>query len=504
MRFAKYILAIALAFNVAFAADSGAVNEDKQVWAGKKIFLDNVPTSTTATGNITLLPDSTRVQLIDPGGSARNVTLPAIATSKGYEFYIVNKADAAESLTVKNAAATTIGTIAQSEAGFFWCDDTAWYGFTFTSAASGFLTADGLTTGGTAQTQILTNGVTLDTIIGNSAAPLTVTGKVGAANTVGNALTMAGGAGGATNATGGAVSLTGGAGAGTGSGGAATLAGGVAAGGATGNGGATSIISGASTATNGTGGAIAVTCGLGTGSGAGGSLTGLGGAGGATGAGGSWTVTAGRGGSTSGNSGAITVTAGAGGASSTATGGAVTLVGGASGGGATGAGGNVALTGGAAGSTNGGGGSNVLTPGAKAGTGIAGGNFLRSATAMHFQQYAAAVDIGDTAPTLTAAQMINGIIFGTPLQARAVTTPTGAAISAGCPVSLAVGDCFEVTFITLGTGGDDVWTLTAGDGDVTFVGAVTIGPVVANTAPGSMTWIFRNTGTGTWVGYRKN
>ncbi len=366
-----FALSIALCFS-ALAVDTGAVTDGNQTWAGLKVFLDNTPVATTAVGNITLNKNSGSVQFIDPGGSARNVTLPPIADSLGRRILIVNKADAAESITVKNVAATTIGTIAQNEAGVFYCSDTAWYGFTFTSAGAGFLTADGLTTGGTSQTQTFTNGVTLDTIIGATATGMTVTAKVGATNTIGNAITVKAGAGGATNATGGAAIFGGGAGAGTGSGGAATLSGGVASGGATGNGGAASVTGGASTATNGTGGAIAITAGLGTGSGSGGAVAELCGAAGATGAGGAYTATAGRGGSTSGAAGTVIITAGAGGASATVNGGVAHLIGGASGAGATGNGGVAKILAGAAVSTDGTGGAAQVTGGAGAGTGSGG------------------------------------------------------------------------------------------------------------------------------------
>lgn len=202
---------------------------------------------------------------------------------------------------------------------------------------------------------------------------------------------------------------------------------------------------------------------------------------------------------TSGVGGAASVTGGAG--SGTSAGGAASLVGGASGTGATGDGGDVALTGGAASSTNGNGGSVVLTPGAKTGTGIAGGNFLRSATAMHFQQRAAVVEIADGNDTLTAAQMINGIVQHTVTTGRTLTTPTGTQISAGCPADLAVGDCFYLHVITIGTGADDISTLTAGASGVTLVGKATVGPDTAAIAAYG-TWLFRNTASNTWIGYR--
>lgn len=168
---------------------------------------------------------------------------------------------------------------------------------------------------------------------------------------------------------------------------------------------------------------------------------------------------------------------------------------------APGVGGNVSGAG-----TAGAGGNVVITPGA-AGThvggtaGKAGGIFMRSATAMHFQQRAAVVAKGDSNETLTAAEMINGIVQHTVSTGRTLTTPTGANISAGIPGELAVGDCFYLHVITVGTGADDISTLTAGDGNVTFVGRVTIGPDAVNNN-GYGTFLFRNTAANTWIGYR--
>ena len=54
---------------------------------------------------------------MDPGGSARDVTLPAEASvaPSGQMFWIVNAADASENLVVKDDGAATIATINQNE-----------------------------------------------------------------------------------------------------------------------------------------------------------------------------------------------------------------------------------------------------------------------------------------------------------------------------------------------------------------------------------------------------
>jgi hypothetical protein len=201
--------------------------------------------------------------------------------------------------------------------------------------------------------------------------------------------------------------------------------------------------------------------------------------------------------STSGNAGgAAKLTGGTPGA--TGVGGAASLTG-AAGGATSGKGGAVTATAGAGTAGNGDGGSVILTAGAKHGSGLDGGIFQRATT--YFRKQAAPGAGTDQAEVLTAAMMINGIFVHTVATGRTLTTPTGAQISAGCPTDLAVGDSFDFSVITVGTGADDISTLTAGDGNVTFVGNVTVGPD-ASTFNGYGTWRFRNTGTSTWVGYR--
>lgn len=408
-----------LAMSLAYGVDTGAVTDGNQTWAGIKVFTDDTPVSTTASGTITLDKNSGSVQFIDANGSGRTVVLPPIANSSGRRLFIVNTSTTAVNLTVTNVAAATIGTVHQSEAGVFYCSDTAWVGFVGTTAASGFLTADGNTTGATSATQILTNGATLDTIVGNTATGMTVTAKVGAANTVGNAITVKAGAGGATNATGGAGVFGGGAGAGTGTGGTATLSGGTGGSGATGAGGAVAVTAGAAASTNGAGGAITITSGAGAGTGAGGALTSTIGAGGATGAGGNYALTAGRGGSTSGAAGTAIITAGAGGASATVTGGVAQLVAGASGAGATGNGGAASLIGGAAASTNGTGGAANVTGGAGTGT-ASGGNIVLTTGAAGGGGSSTVGKISLASPTSSPVATVQVIANG-----ATITLPTG-------------------------------------------------------------------------------
>jgi hypothetical protein len=270
--------------------------------------------------------------------------------------------------------------------------------------------------------------------------------------------------------------------------------------GLTGNsGGGDIVLSGGEATTDAAGGDVALAGAAGNGTGNGGAATLTGGAAGATGTGGAAAVTGGA--ATAGAGGASGLVGGAGGG--TGAGGAAAITGGASGAGATGDGGDVNLTGGAALSTNGNGGSIKLTPGAKAGSGIAGGVFLRSAGSQLFRQQVVSTAETDAANAVAAADMINGICVHTVSTGRALTTPTGAAITAACPADLAAGDSFDFTVITVGTGADDISTLTAGDADVTFVGPVTVGGTTGHGGSGDVgTWRFRYTGGTAWVGYR--
>ena len=70
----------------------------------------------------------------DPGGAARDVTLPTEAASGGtssmaVEITILNAADAAEVITIKNDAGTglTGATPTQAEGSIVTCDGTSWW-----------------------------------------------------------------------------------------------------------------------------------------------------------------------------------------------------------------------------------------------------------------------------------------------------------------------------------------------------------------------------------------
>ena len=80
--------------------------------------------ATTMSGTITLTTSSPRYQSLDPDGSARQVDLPAEAA--GLAFYIVNRGNGAETITVKNDTPATVDTIDNDEGATFVCDGTRW------------------------------------------------------------------------------------------------------------------------------------------------------------------------------------------------------------------------------------------------------------------------------------------------------------------------------------------------------------------------------------------
>ena len=99
--------------------------------------------------------------------------------------------------------------------------------------------------------------------------------------------------------------------------------------------------------------------------------------------------------------------------------------------------------------------------------------------------------------TLTAAQVINGIILGSPgSSAASYTLPTVALLEASM-VNAKVGSSFDLTIINIDGSGSGVITVVAGTG-WTLVGLAT----VAATAGTSQSWRARKTGDGAWSLYR--
>lgn len=82
----------------------------------------------TLAANKTLVVGDAPIQVLDPGGAGRDVTLPAEADSVGLSFIIRNAADAAEVLTIKDDGAATVCTPTQNETAIVFCDGTTWRG----------------------------------------------------------------------------------------------------------------------------------------------------------------------------------------------------------------------------------------------------------------------------------------------------------------------------------------------------------------------------------------
>lgn len=77
--------------------------------------------SATLTGTLTLDQTYPTYLKLDPGGAGRTVVLDAeSALNEGMRRHIVNAADAAEDLTVKDADTNVIGTISQNEEAIFF------------------------------------------------------------------------------------------------------------------------------------------------------------------------------------------------------------------------------------------------------------------------------------------------------------------------------------------------------------------------------------------------
>lgn len=109
--------------------ESGATDVTKRVLlsAVKSLFdVSGLAANTdTLSADLVLTDADEPVQFLDPGGAARNIELPAEA-STNHPFIISNQADAAETLTVNDDGAAEIDTVAQGETKAFYSDGTSW------------------------------------------------------------------------------------------------------------------------------------------------------------------------------------------------------------------------------------------------------------------------------------------------------------------------------------------------------------------------------------------
>jgi hypothetical protein len=121
----------------------GFKGSSRKVMTAQLVLRGGTPAEETLAGARTLTFKDGQFLKLDPGGASRNVSLPAF--DDGLMFYIVNIADApGENLVVKNAAGTTIATVAPNRAAWFWSEGSEWLtggtGPATSSAPDGFLT----------------------------------------------------------------------------------------------------------------------------------------------------------------------------------------------------------------------------------------------------------------------------------------------------------------------------------------------------------------------------
>jgi hypothetical protein len=80
----------------------------------------------TLTGTLALADENYLYQLIDPGGADRVVTLPELSAASNHAFFILNTADATETLTVEDADTNVIGYVTRGTMCVFMPTSTSW------------------------------------------------------------------------------------------------------------------------------------------------------------------------------------------------------------------------------------------------------------------------------------------------------------------------------------------------------------------------------------------
>ena len=133
---------------------------------------------------------------------------------------------------------------------------------------------------------------------------------------------------------------------------------------------------------------------------------------------------------------------------------------------------------------------------------------LQSAGVIHRQRIIHQMPAPETATNtagLTDAQMLSGVLVGTPTAAAAYTVRTGTQLDAAlvaAGVTLAANDAFDLTIINLGATTCTI-TLTAASG-ITIVGDPVIGAVadIATTQQPQGIFRLRKTAANTFVAYR--
>ena len=135
----------------------------------------------TLTADKTLVLADKPVQVLDPGGSARTITLPVERdASEGKVFTIVNAADAAEALTINDPDASAVGKLERYQRATFFCNGTNWFnasgpsaGFPVQSTAALTLAEADVLDGATAGTQVASKAVVADANVNTGVSKVT-------------------------------------------------------------------------------------------------------------------------------------------------------------------------------------------------------------------------------------------------------------------------------------------------------------------------------------------
>ncbi len=72
--------------------------------------------------------DDNNVFTFDPGGSARNLVLPAEADCAGIVLFIHNASDNTEVITIQDDSPATVCTPTENESAIVFCDGVSWRG----------------------------------------------------------------------------------------------------------------------------------------------------------------------------------------------------------------------------------------------------------------------------------------------------------------------------------------------------------------------------------------
>lgn len=125
-----------IAIETELGADVAGAETSLVIRLAQALLEANQANTETLAATKTLTDTDAPIQYLDPGGAGRDVNLPAEAANN-HAFTIINTADAAETLTVKDDTPSTVLAIAQNQAGLYISDGTTWKGYLLTATAGG-------------------------------------------------------------------------------------------------------------------------------------------------------------------------------------------------------------------------------------------------------------------------------------------------------------------------------------------------------------------------------